>query len=109
MRLKIGLYDRDKTLLENISSYIGYGTISLNEKNNSCYISVFSLQHHLDILIPLFDNNTVEGVKTQYYKDLRKVAYLMKYGYHKTLDELKEIQGIKSGINTKRIFILVDG
>jgi len=107
LRFKIGLSNRDQALLENIVSYLGCGALSFNNNTNSCYITVSSLQHHLDILIPLFDKNAIEGVKALDYADWRKVAYLMKEGCHRTKDGLKEIQEIKAGMNSKRISILV--
>jgi hypothetical protein len=69
LRFKIDLLNRDQALLENIVSYLGCGVLSFNKNKNSCCITVSSLQHHLDILIPLFDKNAIEGVKALDYAD----------------------------------------
>ena len=51
LRFKIGLLNRDKTLLENINDYLRCSVVS--DTTNFSYISVYKLKQHLDILIPL--------------------------------------------------------
>ena len=57
-----------------------------------------------DIIIPLINNCPIEEVKASDFKDWCKVADLMVKGRHLTEDELIEIQKIKAGMNSKRIF-----
>lgn len=69
LRLKLGLLDRDQTILKSIIAYLGCGTLFFNNKSNSCYLTVSKLAHILDIIIPLFKSNHIEGVKALDFQD----------------------------------------
>lgn len=101
LRFMIGLSDREIFLLKDIIAYLGCGTLYINTKKKPGQLIVTVLS---DIIIPLINNCPIEGVKASDFKDWCKVADLMVKGRHLTEDELIEIQKIKAGMNSKRIF-----
>ena len=55
-------------------------------------------------IIPFFHNYPLLGVKYMDYQDFVKVANIMKEKGHLTIDGLKKIKSLKSGMNIGRIY-----
>jgi hypothetical protein len=53
-------------------------------------------------IIPFLLNRPLQGIKSRDFEDFCLVAHMIKNKNHLTLDGLKEIQKIKSGMNIGR-------
>ena len=101
MRFSITQHSRDKELLELIGKYLDAGIVNIHSEN----AFVFKITKLVDLtkkLIPLFERNPIQGVKSLDYLDFCEVAKLMNDGKHLTTEGLYLIQTIKNKMNTKR-------
>jgi hypothetical protein len=77
------------------------GIVNIHSKN----AFVFKITKLVDLtkkIIPLFEQNPIQGVKKLDYLDFCEVAKLMSEGKHLTSEGLDLIISIKNKMNTKR-------
>lgn len=101
LRLSVTQHSRDKELLELIGKYLNAGVVNIHSEN----AYVFKITKLVDLtnkIIPLFEQNSIQGVKYLDYLDFCEVAKLMNEGKHLTAEGLDLIISIKNKMNTKR-------
>lgn len=101
LRLSITQHIRDKELLTLIINYLKAGIINIHSEN----ILVLKITKFDDItnnIIPLLEQNPIQGVKYLDFLDFCKVAKLMDEKKHLTPEGLDIIKRIKNKMNTKR-------
>nr|5THG_A Chain A, I-OnuI_e-hCCR5 [synthetic construct]5THG_D Chain D, I-OnuI_e-hCCR5 [synthetic construct] len=106
LRFIIGQHIRDKNLMNSLITYLGCGTIQ--EKNRSkgsmLHFIVTKFSDINDKIIPVFQENTLIGVKLEDFEDWCKVAKLIEEKKHLTESGLDEIKKIKLNMNKGRVF-----
>ncbi len=101
LRLSITQHSRDKELLELIVKYLDAGIVNIHSEN----AFVFKITKLADLtkkIIPLFEQNPIQGVKQLDFLDFSEVAKIMSEGKHLTSEGLDLIRKIKNKMNTKR-------
>lgn len=81
--------------------YLGAGIVNIHGENSF----VFKITKLVDLtkkIIPLFEQNPIQGVKQLDFLDFSEVAELMSEGKHLTPEGLELIITIKNKMNTKR-------
>ena len=101
LQFKLTQHLRDEQLLRSIADYLGCGKIYVNERSVDFIITKFS--DITDKLIPLLGKYPIQGIKYLNYLDFVKVSQLMKNHLHLTLNGIKLIRNIKSGMNLGRL------
>jgi hypothetical protein len=104
LRFRIFQHGRDKDLLGLLVSYLNCGTIqiSCNNSRNDVTYTVTSLKDIVNIIIPLFRENPLQGSKSLDFEDFCEIADLMKNNVHKTEKGVDQIKEIKNKMNTLR-------
>jgi len=102
LRFKLAQHIRDKQLLINIANYLKCGKIYVDERSVSFVVTKYS--DITEKILPLFDKYPVQGIKRLNYADFVKVWQLMKNNLHLTIEGVKLIRKIKSGMNLGRKF-----
>jgi hypothetical protein len=93
---------KDTPLFKVIQSHLGCGVVREDLTKPYVTFSVSSLSKILDIIIPLYDKYSIQGIKYFDFKDFRTIAFLMKDNKHLTDEGLNEILNIKANMNSKR-------
>jgi hypothetical protein len=88
--------------MENICKYLGSGKIYKYPNKSAVSLTIVKLSDIINIVIPIFKKNSLFGVKLFDYLDWCEIAKLMNDGKHLTVEGLKSIRSIKSGMNTGR-------
>ena len=101
----IKLREDDVSLLREIGNYFRCGAVYYQKekrKNHSaCYRFGISSQKDIhEVLIPFFDKYRLRSEKRKNYILFRKVAKLVKEGFHRNNEGLKEILFLKSQMNS---------
>ena len=81
--------------------YLGAGIVNIHSEN----AYVFKITKLVDLttkIIPLFEKNSIQGVKHLDFLDFCEVAKLMSKGKHLTTNGLNLIRIIKNRMNTNR-------
>ena len=94
---------RDENLMRRIADYFSTGAVSLNR--NAFVFRVVNFSELTEIILPLFINHPIQGIKYFDYLDFLKAAELIKNKKHLTLEGLEQIQKIKDGMNSRRVLI----
>jgi hypothetical protein len=96
-------HSRDEKLFNMILKYLGCGVIEkvITRPDEVKYV-VYKFGNICNILIPLFQKYPLQGVKSLNFYDFCKVANLMINKVHLTKKGIKEINLIKSQMNTGR-------
>ena len=76
------------------------GTLITN--NNSKVFAVWKFEDVFNIIIPFFQNYSLQGNKKLNFLDFIKVAHLIKNKAHLTVEGLDKIESIKSGMHYGR-------
>jgi hypothetical protein len=101
LQFKLCQHSRDETLMRSLVDYLGCGRIYVNKGSVDFIINKYS--DIVDKLIPLFGKYPIQGIKQLNYLDFVKVSQLMKSNLHLTLNGIKLIRKIKSGMNLGRL------
>lgn len=102
LRFVIGQHSRDLLLIEKLVEFFGCGYLKpFSNKSAVCY-AVTDINSIVDIIIPFFNNYTINGSKNLDYSDFCKIAYLIKDKAHLTEKGLNQIKELASGMNLKR-------
>ena len=94
---------RDEALMRAIALYLNAGTVSLNRETFALRVVNFS--ELTEIILPLFINHPIQGIKYFDYLDFLKAVEIIKDKQHLTLEGLEQIKKIKSGMNSRRDLI----
>ena len=94
---------RDEELMKAIANYFKAGSVYLNR--NTFVFRVVNLSELTDIILPLFINHPVQGIKYFDYLDFVKAVEIIKNKHHLTLEGLEQIQKIKDGMNSRRYLV----
>ena len=100
LQFKITQNERDMEILNLILLYFNCGRLQTDRDCKIVTITKFA--DIINILIPLFKNYSLQGVKNLNLADFIKVAELIENKAHLTSDGLNEIIKIKSGMNRGR-------
>nr|5T2O_A Chain A, I-OnuI_e-ag011377 [synthetic construct] len=106
LRFEIGQHIRDKNLMNSLITYLGCGHIYEKNKSGRSWL-VYTVTKFSDIsdkIIPVFQKNTLIGVKLEDFEDWCKVAKLIEEKKHLTESGLDEIKKIKLNMNKGRVF-----
>ena len=87
--------------MRSLIDYLDCGKIYVDERIISFIVTKYS--DITDKILPLFDKHPIQGIKRLNYLDFYKVWQLMKNNLHLTVDGVKRIRKIKSGMNRNRI------
>jgi hypothetical protein len=98
----ISQHSRDLLLLNNIIAYLQCGVIELPKGILEGRCIVYKFSDHLDIIIPFFDRYSLVTVKRLDYLDYKKAANILKNKNLLTIEDLFNVQLIKSGMNKNR-------
>lgn len=85
LRFKVTQHERDLKLLEVLIRYLGTGSIYKYPNQPAVCLTVVNFSDITNIIIPLFDKNTLVGVKLYDYFDWCKIHKLMLEGSHLTM------------------------
>jgi hypothetical protein len=91
---------RDEELIRSLVDYLGCGNIYITKKSVEYKIS--KIKDLTDKILPFFYKYNILGIKSLYYKDFKKIAFLIKNGDHLTAEGLNQICKIKTGMNRGR-------
>jgi len=104
LKFKICQHERDIKLLELLIKYLCSSKITKASRFPVVYLTITKLEQINKVLIPLFNNYPMFGVKQLDFLDWCKVAKLMNEERHFTVEGLELIRTIKSKMNTGRKF-----
>lgn len=104
VRLKviIGQHSKDELLISNLISSLNCGTVAKHVNRKFITYTVNKFEHIYSIIIPLFNQHKIEGIKYLDFKDFSEAAKLIKNKAHLTQEGLDKIRSIKSRMNLKR-------
>lgn len=104
MTFSITQHVRDELLFNKFLDYLGCGKIEkVSTRPNEVRFVVYKFSDILNKIIPFFQNYPLQGIKLQDFHDFCKIANIMEKKDHLTLEGLKKIKSLKSGMNTGRI------
>ena len=103
LRFSLGQDLRDCLLINSLVQYFACGIYS--ESFTQGPMSIFTVTKFKDIeekLIPFLDKYPIQGSKSQYFSDFRRVVKLMQNKAHLTSEGLEQIRLIKFSLNRGR-------
>lgn len=104
MTFSITQHVRDERLLTKIVDYLQCGsTEKVSTRPGSVRFVVYNFTSIKDKIIPFFCKYPLQGVKSFDYNDFCKIANIMITKEHLTLEGVKKIKSLKSGMNSSRI------
>jgi hypothetical protein len=100
----ISQHVRDEVLFTKLIDYLGCGKIErASSRPNGVTLVVYKFIDIKEKVIPLFQSYPLQGIKFRDYQDFVKVANIMENKGHLTLEGLKKIKSLRSGMNKGRI------
>lgn len=93
---------RDEMLMKSLENYFGCGKFSISTRGGYGDFQVGKFSDITGIIIPFFQNNKIEGVKSEDFKDWCKIVMIMKDKHHLTLKGLEQIKTLRSSMNKGR-------
>ena len=104
MVFSISQHVRDEVLLTNFIDYLGCGKIEkASTRPDEVKFVVYKFSDILEKIIPFFQSYPLQGIKYMDYLDYVKIANIVLDKSHLTLEGLKKIKSLKSGMNRGRI------
>ena len=79
-----------------------HGLLTELAKENSFVFKITKLVDLTKKIIPLFEQNPIQGIKQLDFLDFCEVAKIMSEGKHLTTEGLELVKKIKNKMNTKR-------
>lgn len=105
MTFSITQHVRDERLLNKIVDYLECGGIEkVSTRPTTVTFVVYKFINIKDKIIPFFQKYPLQGVKSLDFNDFCKIANIMITKEHLTLEGVKKIKSLKSGMNSSRIF-----
>ena len=104
MSFSLSQHVRDELLLTKLIDYLGCGNIEkVSTRPSSVTFVLYRFSDILNKIIPFFQSYCLQGIKYLDYKDFCEIAKLMENKNHLTLEGLKKIKSLKSGMNIGRM------
>ena len=101
---QISQHIRDEFLLSKFIDYLGCGNLEkVSTRPNGVTFVVYKFSDIKEKVIPFFHNYPLLGIKSMDFQDFVEVANILEDKGHLTLEGLKKIKSLKSGMNTGRI------
>jgi len=95
---------RDELLLSKLIDYLNCGRIEkVSTRPIEVRFVIYKFSDIRDKIIPFFQNYPLHGIKSKDFRDFCEIAKLMENKSHLTLDGLKKIKSLKSGMNRGRM------
>jgi hypothetical protein len=106
MILSIPRQAGDELLLTKFIDYLGCGRIEkvYTEPNKVTFV-VGKFRDIKGKIIPLFQSNPLQGIKNMDFIDFCEIAKIKDNKDHLTLEGIKKIKSLKSGMNVGRKYI----
>jgi hypothetical protein len=104
VKLEIAQHTRDIELLHKIVEFLGCGSVFVGDNKTTASVHVLKIADLLNIIIPLFGQYPLQGVKRVNFEDFCRIVYMMQNKEHLNTEGVQTILGIKEGMNTKRIY-----
>ena len=105
MVFSISQHVRDEILLTKFIDYLGCGKIErASARPDGVNFVINKFSDMKEKVIPFFHSYPLQGIKSMDFQDFVKVANIMEYKGHLTLEGLKKIKSLKSGMNIGRIY-----
>lgn len=95
-------HSRDEQLLKSLIDYFKCGKYYLSQKATHGDFQVFKLSDLMEIIIPFFQNNQIQGEKAKDFYSWCKVACIVKNKQHLTEKGLEQIRIIRNNMNKNR-------
>jgi hypothetical protein len=96
-------HSRDILLFNLIKEFLGNEGFIVNESSRDVVrFRAEKVSFILEVLIPLFNNNSLQSRKVEDYNSFCSACYLIKDKAHLTEEGLIKIKNIKSNMNTLR-------
>lgn len=92
---------KDKVLMENIARILMCGRV-YKHSNSTVVLKISTFKHISDVIIPLFEQYPIRGIKSRDFKDFCLIASKVQTKTHLTIEGLEEIREIKLGMNSRR-------
>ena len=105
LEFNLSQHARDEELMRAIANFFGINAGSVSLNRNAYVFRVVNFSELTEIILPLFINHPIQGIKYFDYLDFLKAAELIKNKKHLTLEGLEQIQKIKDGMNSRRVLI----
>ena len=94
----------DSQLISRVKDYLGCGHFRVYSENRpACEMRVNDIKSIVDIIIPLFQEYHILGVKALDFADFCKAAEIVKTGAHNSQEGSDQILAIKVGMNKGRL------
>ena len=100
----ISQHVRDEVLLTKFIDYLGCGKIErASTRPDGVTFVINKFSDIKEKVIPFFHSYTLQGIKYMDFQDFVKIANLMENKGHLTIEGLKKIKSLKSGMNRGRM------
>lgn len=104
MSFSISQHARDEELLTKFIDYLGCGNIEkVSTRSNSITFVVYKFDSIKNKIIPFFEKYPLQGIKHLDCLDFCKIASIVENKSHLTVEGVKKIKSLKSGMNRGRI------
>ena len=104
MSFSVSQHIRDEFLLTKFIDYLGCGNIEkVSTRPSGVTFVVYKFSHIIKNIVPFFQNYPLQGIKQLDYKDFSEIAKIMEKKDHLTLEGIKKIKSLKSGMNASRM------
>ena len=92
---------RDQQLMISLMDYLECGKVT--GRKDAVDLKVIKFSDMNEKIFPFFEKYPILGVKSKDFRDLLKIAELMKNKEHLTVEGLNQIRLIHSNMNSKRV------
>lgn len=105
MVFSISQHVRDEALLTKFIEYLGCGRIEkASTRPDGVNFSVSKFKDIKEKVLPFFYSYPLQGIKRMDYLDFVKAAEIIEVKGHLSLEGIKKINSLKSGMNSSRIY-----
>ena len=92
---------RDIQLIVSLRDYLGCGNVT--SRKDAVDLKVIKFSDLNEKVLPFFEEYPILGLKSKDFRDLLKIAKLVKNKEHLTSEGLNQIRLIHSNMNSKRV------
>jgi len=92
---------RDIQLIVSLRDYLGCGNVT--SRKDAVDLKVIKFSDLNEKILPFFEQYPILGLKSKDFRDLLKIAKLVKNKEHLTSEGLNQIRLIQSNMNSKRV------
>jgi LAGLIDADG endonuclease len=101
-RFSVGLNSRDANLIENLAKIFNCGVIFISKDRPVIHFTVGKLGDITNVILPIFYNYPVQGVKSLDFFDFSRIISLVNNKEQLTENGFKKIQKIVLNMNQRR-------